>query len=159
MVIKAANFAICWVNDVPTAGGVSKMLSPRAIVMGQQPDYGKHFHIPFSAYAQMHDKPKPSNSMTPHTSVAISLGRGIQVSVFVHRKKVVLRVEDLVDQVVEVKELLFGDRNNYMNDNSEGEDCLTDGGEYMMSLQSRTNSTSSDESEYSWKDEDDETLS
>eukprot|EP00957_Ditylum_brightwellii_P173125 13180004-Ditylum_brightwellii.AAC.1 len=34
MIIKAANFAVFWLNAIPTAGGTSKTLSPRVIVIG-----------------------------------------------------------------------------------------------------------------------------
>eukprot|EP00957_Ditylum_brightwellii_P021803 1645334-Ditylum_brightwellii.AAC.1 len=76
MVVKAAHFAVFWLNDALPMRGLSSIISPRALVMGREVDYRKHCRIPFGTYAQVNDKPSPSNSMTLRTSRSIALGLG-----------------------------------------------------------------------------------
>eukprot|EP00957_Ditylum_brightwellii_P203127 15333324-Ditylum_brightwellii.AAC.1 len=140
-----------WINRVMVAGGVSRTLSPMAIVMGKQPDQKKHCCILFGAYAQVHDTPKPSNSMTPYASGTISLepegylqggykflhlstGRKVSQRLFTELpipSEVLLRGEDLAEQAGVVEELSFWDRNNFINDKSGEENNSSDGGNSM----------------------------
>ena len=65
MLALAEQFSSRW------GGGVSKELSPRAIVVGATLDYHKHCHLEFSEYIQTHEE--HDNSMHSRTTGAIAL--------------------------------------------------------------------------------------
>jgi len=60
-----------WMNSFPQSDGISKSLSPRAIVTGQHIDYVKHCKLEFGDYVQTHDE--HDNSLAPRTTGAIAL--------------------------------------------------------------------------------------
>jgi hypothetical protein len=60
-----------WLNSFPPIDGVSKTLSPRAIVAGLQIDYAKHCKLEFGTYVQTHEE--HDNSMASRTTGAIAL--------------------------------------------------------------------------------------
>jgi hypothetical protein len=49
-------YVVAWLNNLPPAGGVSTTASPRLIVHGTKLTVEKHCHIPFDAYAQIHEE-------------------------------------------------------------------------------------------------------
>ena len=55
----------------PDDDGISKTLSPRAIVTGLLPDFNLHCKLEFGSYVQTHED--RNNSMAPRTTGAISL--------------------------------------------------------------------------------------
>jgi hypothetical protein len=75
IIVHAVVFSIMWLNCFHPKGGVSKTISPQAIVTGMSPDAEKHCQIPFGAYAQVHVEPNPSkDAITSRTVGGISLG-------------------------------------------------------------------------------------
>jgi hypothetical protein len=70
-IIKMVYYANFWLNSFPAADGISNTLSRQSIVLGIKIDYNKHCHLPFGAYAQVHED--HDNSMDMHTTGAIAL--------------------------------------------------------------------------------------
>ena len=62
-----------WLNMIPRANGISKILSPRTIIHGTTPDFNVHCKIPFGSYCHVNDEPAPSNTTTPRTQGAIAM--------------------------------------------------------------------------------------
>ena len=66
---------IFWLNSFPPKGGVSRIYSPRTIVMGTTVSQRLHCRLPLGSYAEVHDKPPPSNLPNVHrTTPALCLG-------------------------------------------------------------------------------------
>ncbi|MGL5918789.1 MAG: hypothetical protein ACRCYM_06045, partial [Cetobacterium sp.] len=61
-------------NIFPAKGGISSYYSPYTILSGKSIDYEKELSIPFGAYVQGSNKPKPSNTNAPRTLDCINLG-------------------------------------------------------------------------------------
>jgi len=57
----------------PDDDGISKTLSPRAIVTGLLPDFNLHCKLEFGSYVQTHED--HNNSMEPRTTGKIHLGQ------------------------------------------------------------------------------------
>ena len=66
--VYAANY---WINMFPRKGGVSKTLSPRALLTGQTWSYNTHCKLEFGDYVQTHEE--HNNSMAARTIGAIAL--------------------------------------------------------------------------------------
>ena len=66
--VYAANY---WLNMFPRKGGVSKTLSPRALLTGQTWSYTTHCKLEFGDYIQTHEE--HDNSMAARTIGAIAL--------------------------------------------------------------------------------------
>jgi hypothetical protein len=66
--VYSSNF---WLNMFPPTDGVSKTMSPRAIIAGGELDYPKHCRLEFGAYCQVHEE--HDNSMATRTTGAIAL--------------------------------------------------------------------------------------
>jgi hypothetical protein len=66
--VYSSNF---WLNSFPPGDGVSKVLSPRAIVVGMQLNFVKHCQLEFGEYVQTHEE--HDNSMATRTTGAIAL--------------------------------------------------------------------------------------
>ena len=66
--VYAANY---WLNMFPRKGGVSKTLSPRALLTGQTWSYTTHCRLEFGDYVQTHEE--HDNSMAARTIGAIAL--------------------------------------------------------------------------------------
>ena len=60
-------------NYFPVKGGVSSYYSPRMILKRSNLDFVKHCKVPFGAYVQACNEPKPYNSNKPRTIGAIYL--------------------------------------------------------------------------------------
>jgi hypothetical protein len=71
MIIEMVYASTFWLNSFPPIDGVSKTLSPRAIVAGLQIDYVKHCKLEFGTYVQTHEE--HDNSMASRTTGAIAL--------------------------------------------------------------------------------------
>jgi Reverse transcriptase (RNA-dependent DNA polymerase)/Zinc knuckle len=71
LVIEMVYHSIFWLNSFPHNNGVSKTLSPRAIVVGQSIDFNKHCQLEFGTYVQTHEE--HNNSMLSRTTGAIAL--------------------------------------------------------------------------------------
>jgi hypothetical protein len=63
LVIEMAKHAVYWLNAFPHPDGVSAMLSPQTIVMGQTVDCNRHCKYEFGQYVQSHEQ--HDNSMAP----------------------------------------------------------------------------------------------
>jgi len=74
MMVHLAYYVVGWLNNFPVKGGVSKTLSPRALITGVQLDHNKHCRLEFGEYVQVHEENHPTNSMQPRATGAISLG-------------------------------------------------------------------------------------
>ena len=61
-------------NIFPAKGGISSYYSPYTILSGKSIDYEKELSIPFGAYVQGSNEPKPSNTNAPRTLDCIYLG-------------------------------------------------------------------------------------
>ena len=57
-----------------TKGGISKTMSPRAIICGESLDQEKHLCLQFGEYCQVYEEYLPRNSNTPRTLGAVCLG-------------------------------------------------------------------------------------
>ena len=66
--VYAANY---WINMFPRKGGISKTLSPRALLTGQSWSYTTHCKLEFGDYVQTHEE--HDNSMAARTIGAIAL--------------------------------------------------------------------------------------
>ena len=71
IVIELIHYVVFWLNSFPVQGGISDVLSPRALVVGSTIDYATHCKIEFGAYVQTHEP--HDNSMLPRTTGAIAL--------------------------------------------------------------------------------------
>ena len=71
MIIKMVSSSILWLNSFPPKHGVSKTLSPRAIMAGTTMDYNHHCKFEFGEYVQTHEE--HDNSMNTQTTGAIAL--------------------------------------------------------------------------------------
>jgi hypothetical protein len=71
LIVEMVYFSIFWLNSFPPSDGISTMLSPRALVTGQQLDFNKHCKLEFGAYVQTHEQ--HDNSMDSRTIGAIAL--------------------------------------------------------------------------------------
>ena len=71
MIIELVSFCGFWLNSFPAVGGISDVLSPRAIILGSAINYATHCKLEFGTYVQVHEK--HDNSMIPRTTGAIAL--------------------------------------------------------------------------------------
>jgi hypothetical protein len=71
MVIEMVYYSNFWLNSFPPSDGVSKVLSPRAIVVGLELNFKKHCQLEFGQYVQTHEE--HNNSMASRTAGAIAL--------------------------------------------------------------------------------------
>jgi hypothetical protein len=71
VVIEMVFLSVFWLNAFPHRLGISKSLSPRTIITGQEIDYTKHCRVQFGQYVQTHEK--HNNTMTPRTNGALAL--------------------------------------------------------------------------------------
>jgi hypothetical protein len=60
-----------WLNMFLPTNGVSKKMSPRAIIVGGELDYAKHCRLEFGTYCQVHEE--HDNTMATRTTGAIAL--------------------------------------------------------------------------------------
>ena len=74
MLRELVYYAVSWLNNFPPKEGVSKLLSPRAIITGVSVDHSKHCKLEFDEYVQTHEEDSPTNSMMPRAIGAIALG-------------------------------------------------------------------------------------
>ena len=71
LVIEMVKASVFWWNAFPVQSGISKHLSPRAIITGREIiDYDRHCQYEFGEYVQTHEK--TSNDMTPRTIGALA---------------------------------------------------------------------------------------
>ena len=61
MIIEIMAFALMCLNTFPPVGGVSTTHSPRNTILYSQLDCNNHCHLPFGAYAHVHDDTDPLN--------------------------------------------------------------------------------------------------
>ena len=71
MIIEMVYAANYWLNMFPRKGGISKTLSPRALLTGQSWSYTTHCKLEFGDYVQTHEE--HDNSMVARTIGAIAL--------------------------------------------------------------------------------------
>lgn len=71
MVVQLVYSSNFWLNVFPPQDGVSRELSPRELITGQEIDYNRHCRLEFGEYVQVHEE--HDNSMNPHTMGALSL--------------------------------------------------------------------------------------
>jgi hypothetical protein len=71
IVIEMVSASTFWWNSFPPVGGVSKTLSPCAIVVGLKIDFIKHCQLEFGTYVQTHKQ--SDNSMQSGTTGAIAM--------------------------------------------------------------------------------------
>jgi hypothetical protein len=69
--IEMAYSSNFWLNMFPPADGVSKTMSPGAIISGGELDYAKHCRLEFGMYCQVHEE--HNTSMATRTTGAIAL--------------------------------------------------------------------------------------
>jgi hypothetical protein len=73
MVANMALYVTKLLNFFTVKNGISKTLSPKAILSGEQINY-RHYKLPFGTYCQVHEDTAPRNSLAARTQGAISLG-------------------------------------------------------------------------------------
>ena len=71
MTAEMVGAMVFWLNCFPPSRGVSRVLSPRQLVIGEHIDYNKHCLLEFGTYVQTHDE--HDNSMKARTTGAIAL--------------------------------------------------------------------------------------
>ena len=71
LIIEMVYSANCWLNMFPRKGGISKTLSPCALLTGQSWSYTTHCKLEFGDYVQTHEE--HDNSMAARTIGAIAL--------------------------------------------------------------------------------------
>jgi hypothetical protein len=71
MIIDMVYWGTFWLNSFPPNDGVSKTISPRAIMAGLQIDYAQHCKLEFGSYVQTHKD--HDNSMATWGTGAIAL--------------------------------------------------------------------------------------
>jgi hypothetical protein len=71
MIIEMVNHSVFWLNSFVPEDGISRKLSPRALIVGTNVDYEKHCQLEFGTYVQTHEE--HDNSMLPRTTGAIAL--------------------------------------------------------------------------------------
>jgi len=83
MKIEFIYFMVLWLNAFPVKNGISSMFSPRELLVRWRLDYAKHCRVLPGTYCEVHDKPSPSNTMTPrmHEAIAVGPTRNLQGSV------------------------------------------------------------------------------
>ena len=77
VLIDMVTFVMFWLNLFPPRGGISRIYSPRTIVMDTTVSQRLHCRLPFGfgSYAEVHDKPSLSNFTNVHrTTPALCLG-------------------------------------------------------------------------------------
>ena len=70
LTIEMVQYSNFWLNSFPPADGISDTISPRALVVGTNIDYGKHCQLEFGTYVQTHEE--HDNSMATRTTGAIA---------------------------------------------------------------------------------------
>jgi hypothetical protein len=65
MKIEFVYFMVLWLNTFPVKNGILALYSPRELLVRWQMDYSKHCRVLPGTYCEVHDKPSPSNTMTP----------------------------------------------------------------------------------------------
>jgi len=56
MTAEMAYSAVFWLNSFPNQSGISKSISPRRMVTGQDISYKRHCTLAFGSYAQVHEQ-------------------------------------------------------------------------------------------------------
>ena len=74
LLINMVLLAVEMLTYFPTKAGISKTLSPRAILTGESLDYKKHLSLQFGQYCQVHQENAPTNSQKARTKGAICMG-------------------------------------------------------------------------------------
>ena len=74
MMIELIYFSVMWINAFPVRSGISSKYSPRELVTRHRLDAKTHCKTPFGTYCEVHDEPKPSNSMVGRTHETICMG-------------------------------------------------------------------------------------
>ena len=74
IVTNMVYFVVLWLNAFPVRNGVSKVYSPRSIVLRTKLNWKRQCHVPFGTYCEIHNEPDPSNDMTPRTDEGIAVG-------------------------------------------------------------------------------------
>jgi hypothetical protein len=62
-----------WLNNFPSATGISNQFSPREIILCHRLKYKQHCCTPFGAYCEVHKDNDPTNSMQSQSTPAICL--------------------------------------------------------------------------------------
>jgi hypothetical protein len=73
MKIKFIYFIVLWLNAFPVKSRIFSTFSPCKLLVQWKLDYKKHCQVLPGTYCEVHDKPSPSNMMTPCTHEAIAL--------------------------------------------------------------------------------------
>jgi hypothetical protein len=83
MKIKFVYFMLLWLNSFPVKDGISAAFPPWELLVRWQMDYSKHCRVLLGTYCEVHDKPSPSNTMTPqmHKGIAMSPTGNLQGTV------------------------------------------------------------------------------
>ena len=79
-------FMVLWLNAFPVKTGVSSVHSPRELLVRWKLDYAKHCRVLPGTYCDVHNKPLPTNSMTPcmHACIVCGPTGNLQESVKFH---------------------------------------------------------------------------
>jgi len=71
MKIKFIYFMVLWINVFPVKNMISSVYLPRELLVRWRMDCKKHCQVLPGTYCEVHDKPPPSNTMTPQTNKAM----------------------------------------------------------------------------------------
>jgi hypothetical protein len=68
-------FVVLWLNAFPVKSGISSTYSPRELLVRWKLDYKIALQsAPWNLLRETHDKPVPTNTMTPRTHKCIACG-------------------------------------------------------------------------------------
>ena len=74
IIVRAVEFAVWWLNALPSTQGISQEYSPRTIVTGQEIDFKKYCQYLFGEYVEAADIRTITNDNKPRTRPGIALG-------------------------------------------------------------------------------------
>ncbi len=81
--IEFIYFVVLWLNTFPVKTGILEVYLPHELLVPWHLDYKKHCQVFPGTYCKVHDKPIPSNTMTPrmHWGIACGIMGNLQGSV------------------------------------------------------------------------------
>ena len=73
MTLACCKYHVYWLNIFPRTNSLSSFYGPRVFMQQHFPNYKTMCRLEFGSYCEVHDDPKPSNTMTSRTTSAIAL--------------------------------------------------------------------------------------
>ena len=71
ILIRLLHFVVMWINNMPSATGISTQYSPRELILRTRLKYKQHCRALFGSYCKVHEDNQPTNTMALRTTPAI----------------------------------------------------------------------------------------